>query len=443
MKFLVFLFSLSLISSQADDGLTLVSIGKAELTKEVIKITGHTKDSISLKKKLLSKKFTELIKNDFSFYSKKFSILDINMTSSSGLTNPIYSALRIKGVSYYFQISFKNDGSSISYSVSSYNVADQTELYKGNGRFTKLTYRKVAHSIADQIYKKITGKNKSVFTSKFIFVSDRSSRRGKPVKELYSMDFDGGNKKQLTYHGGTVISPSLSIDGNQILYSLIRKGRSKRRNINLRLLNIKTKKDRLISSRRGINSGAIFLPGEQSIALTLSHSGNAELYEMNLNTRKLKRLTKHFSPDVDPSISVDGKLMTFLSGRAGKAMIYTLDPSGLEKSVKRISYVGKFNATPRFSPDGKQIAFSSWLDTRFDIFRIDANGDNLSRLTKDFGSNEDPSYSNDGEFIAFSSLRVISKRKADQNIYIMDRDGEVLGSLTKKFGNCITPRWSK
>lgn len=185
------------------------------------------------------------------------------------------------------------------------------------------------------------------------------------------------------------------------------------------------------------------MPDGEHIALTLSHTGSADLYVMNLKTNSLRRLTNKPTPDVDPSINRDASLMTFLSGRAGAAMIYTMDPSGVEKDVKRISYVGQFNATPRFSPDGKEIAFSSWLDNRFDIFRIGADGLNLSRLTKDFGSNEDPTYSPDGEFIAFSSQRVLSRTSAVQNIYIMDRDGEILGSITENYGNCITPRWSK
>jgi TolB protein len=122
-------------------------------------------------------------------------------------------------------------------------------------------------------------------------------------------------------------------------------------------------------------------------------------------------------------------------------MIYTLDPKGEERSIKRISYVGQFNATPRFSPDGKDIVFSSWVDNSFDLYHISSNGEGLARLTKNFGSNEDPTYSSDGEFISFSSLRVISKVKADQNIYIMDKDGAIIGAVTSNFGNCLSPRW--
>ena len=124
-------------------------------------------------------------------------------------------------------------------------------------------------------------------------------------------------------------------------------------------------------------------------------------------------------------------------------MIYLADTDGREKNVKRIGYVGQYNATPRFSPDGSEIVFSSWVDNRFDLYRIDSKGTELVRLTKNFGSNESPTYSNDGQFIAFSSQRVLSRKQAVQNIYIMDREGEIIGPVTENFGDCLSPRWSK
>jgi TolB protein len=134
--------------------------------------------------------------------------------------------------------------------------------------------------------------------------------------------------------------------------------------------------------------------------------------------------------------------MSFLSNRAGRAHIYTMDPAATEKNIKRISFVGQFNATPRFSPDGKEIVFTSWVDNSFDLYRINSDGNNLSRLTKDFGSNEEPVYSPDGEFIVFTSKRVISSKRAVQDIYIMNRNGDILGQLTKDFGSCFSPVWT-
>ena len=63
-------------------------------------------------------------------------------------------------------------------------------------------------------------------------------------------------------------------------------------------------------------------------------------------------------------------------------------------------------------------------------------------MTKAFGSNEEPSFSPDGEFIVFSSQKVINRRKAEQNIYIMNREGEIIKKLTANYGKSYTPRWS-
>ena len=207
-------------------------------------------------------------------------------------------------------------------------------------------------------------------------------------------------------------------------------------------MDLKTKKLEKLSYKDGINSGAIFNKDGSAIYLTLSNQKNADIYKMDLKTKALTKVTSHFAADVDPHINSDESLMTFLSGRPGKAMIYTLDPKGVEKDVKRISFVGDFNAAPRFNPEGSEIVFSSWVDNRFDIYRIDSNGTNLVRLTKNFGSNEEPWFSPDGEFIVFSSQRVINSKKAVQDLYIMNRDGEIIKKITENYGKVFTPRWS-
>ncbi len=431
-----------LLSSSVSAQLVIGAVGEAELeTSKFILELPNISGALNSAENKAGQEFISIIKNDFAFYKKKFNTQD--NVAANGFSKPNISALKKKKISFYTQVKLSKS-SILNYELETYDVNRGTKIVSEKGTLPIGKVRDVAHEVADYIYQTIMGK-RSIFQSKILFVSDRTGSRKNPKKELYIMDFDGNNRKQLTFHGGTVISPAISKDRSRVLYSLIRNvNEKKKRNINLRMLDLKTGKDTLISQRKGINSGAVFMPNDENkIVLTLSHSGNAELYIMNLRSGSLKRLTKHYSPDVDPSISVDGTRMAFLSGRPGAAMIYTSYTSGLEKSVKRISFVGQYNATPRFSPDGREIAFSSWLDNRFDIFRIDADGNNLSRLTKDFGSNEDPSYSNDGQFIAFSSQRVLSRTKAVQNIYIMDRDGEILGSVTKGFGNCITPRWTK
>jgi TolB protein len=412
----------------AQDSLTVVAIGEANVEADKIFIP---EANVSSGSNSDAKAIVDIFRNNFSFYRKQFEV--VSGQSSNSLAYADWSKANYR---YVLQFSVQSSN----YTLKLFDINAKEEILNRTGSMTVSSLRSLAHDLADQAYRRIAGRE-SIFKSRIFFVSD-SDARGEEVKELYVMDFDGHQKKRLTTHRGTVISPAVSQDGRKVLYSLIEGGKHER-NVNLHLLDLDTMKSEVISKRPGINSGAVFMPDNNSIALTLSHTGQADIYVMNLTNGNLRRLSNHGSPDVDPSINVDATLMTFLSGRSGAAMIYTMDPMGTEQAVKRISYVGQYNATPRFSPDGKEIVFSSWLDQRFDLFRIGSDGHNLVRLTKDFGSNEDPSYSPDGQFIAFTSQRVLSRTSAVQNIYIMDREGEIFGSITDKHGNCISPRWSK
>ena len=434
-------FTSSLI---ADEGLTIVAVGQAEKEVEKILLDGpYLLNDLTPKQLLLSRDIKSIIKNDFSFYKKSFFVELKNEQKSKLNESMKYEIEKMAGHKFVIRFQVEAQGnSSINMRLMAWNIEKSEQIFKIDKLISKSNLRSSVHAITDQIYTKITGKE-SIFTSKIYFVSDKHSSRYNKFQELYSMDYDGNAKVRITFHRGTVISPAISYDRKKVVYSLISHKVTKNRNVNLYIYDFITKKHKLLSSRRGINSGAIFMPNGKEILLTLSFGGNAEIYAMNIVNKSLRRITKNYSLDVDPSINSAGSLLAFLSGRSGRAMIYTMNPKGLEKSVKRISFVGKYNATPRFSPNGEKIVFSSWLDERFDLFRIDANGNSLSRLTKDFGSNEDPTFSNDGEFIAFSSQRILSRTRATHNIYIMDKNGDILGSLTKNFGNCITPRWSK
>lgn len=434
-------FSFNLLAQ--DDSLTVVAVGEATVDKDKMLVQDpYFSSAVTQAQKSAALDFVKLLRNDFSFYQKRFFVQEAgpNNTVARPVTN--FDYWKTKEVRYLVGVSVEKTGENLRIQTIVEDITAKKQIYNQSVTTNLASLRKTGHEVANNIYKTIVGKD-SIFTSKIVFVSDRGSRGNKTIKEIYMMDFDGKNVEQLTRHGGIAIGPAMSQDGRYLVYSLIPNDNAARRNNNLYLMDMKTRQTSVLSSRDGMNSGAVFLTGGRSIALTLTTSGNADIYEMNVETKELRKITNHFAQDVDPSITADGKLMTFLSDRPGKAMIYTMDPNLQEKDVKRISYVGQFNATPRFSPDGKEIVFASWLDNSFDLFRIGSDGNGLVRLTKDFGSNEDPSYSPDAEFITFTSQRVLSRTRADQNVYIMDRDGEILGAVTRDFGKCISPRWYK
>lgn len=448
MKLILSLFVLlshSLASAQD----AVIAVGNAEQDKDKLVIDDAELKNLSGDQKALALELTDILRNDFVFYKHKFNTVDYSEKGQNSFSSPRVEKWKESGINYFVASESSASGrGSIETRVKVWSVLTGKELLSQSFNLKKDNMRLGGHKVADAIYRSIVGKP-SVFTSKIVFISDRTTHGREKTKELYVMDFDGRRVEKITNFNSMVLSPAVSPDNSKILFSLIATKRQVTRekvrmikNIDLKVYDLGSGKFQTVSDKPGINSGAIFNHAGDKIYLTLSFSGNADIYEMNLNGTNLRKVTTHHSDDVDPSITQDGTLMSFLSNRPGRAHIYTTDPRGSEKDVKRISYVGQFNATPRFSPDGKEIVFSSWVDNSFDLYRVGSDGNNLVRLTKDFGSNEEPVYSPEGEFIVFTSKKVISRSKAVQDIYIMNRDGEILGQLTQDFGQCFSPVWT-
>ncbi len=441
---LVFSFSL-----WAQENTGVIAIGEAEQDKDKLVIDDSEFGSISSENKKQAIEILEIIKNDFNFYKHKFNNVEYKDKGKNSFSKALFESWAENGVTYLVATKMQNKGSELEIAVKVYSILTKAEVLNTSVSISNSQTKEAGHKLSDAIYRSITGKP-SVFLSKIVFISDRSSVSKKDKrKELYIMDFDGNRVEKLTSYNSMVLSPSVSPDNSKIMFSLIASHKEKSRNkvrtiknIDLMMLDLKTKHFSTISARPGINSGGVFTADGNSLYLTLSYSGNADIYEMSLTGGKMRKVTSHYADDVDPSVNTAGSLMTFLSSRSGRAHIYTMDPRATEKDVKRISFVGQFNATPRLSPDGKEIVFASWVDGLFDLYRIDSQGNNLFRLTKDFGSNEEPVYSPDGEFIVFTSRRVVNSHKAVQDMWIMNREGEILGQLTKDFGECFSPQWT-
>lgn len=447
MKLMIFLF-VFLLQFSALAQVAEIAVGNAELDKDKFVIDDAELKSLGGSQKSLASELIEILRNDFTFYKHKFNNVDYSNKGQESYSKPNLEKWKESGITYFVASQMTASGEDIVARFKVHSVLTGKEIFAQNFNIQRTSLRPVAHQIADAIYRSITGKP-SIFTSKIVFVSDRGTFGKDSTKELFLMDFDGNRVEKLTSFNSIVLSPSVAPDNSKIMFSLIASHKQVSRqkvrtikNIDLKLYDLRTKTFSTVSELPGINSGAIFSASGDLAYMTLSHKGNADIYEMNLNTGAKRAMTTHYGDDVDPSITKDGKLMTFLSNRPGRAHIYTMNTSAPEKDIKRISFVGQFNATPRFSPDGREIVFSSWVDAGFDLYRVSSDGNNLARLTKNFGSNEEPVFSPDGEFIVFTSKRVISRTKAIQDIYIMNRDGEILGQLTQGFGRCYSPQWT-
>lgn len=138
-------------------------------------------------------------------------------------------------------------------------------------------------------------------------------------------------------------------------------------------------------------------------------------------------------------------LYAFTSDRDGPLGIFVAEESGVVTNVTRKSVIGNGPGSgygiPAWSPDGSQIAFSSYElvgeRTEKELYLMDADGANMRRLTNSPGSDWYPSWCPDGTRIAF-----VSERDGDKEVYVMNADGSGQQNVTLSPGADSQPAWS-
>ena len=135
--------------------------------------------------------------------------------------------------------------------------------------------------------------------------------------------------------------------------------------------------------------------------------------------------------------------ITFLSDRDGKRNIYVMNDDG--SNVRRITDT-PFNVRgPKWSPDGRQIAFMMDLHTRepnkwqqYDVFVMNADGTRQQNLTEHPKQDGSPSWSPDGKYLVFVSGRA---GHATLEIFVMEIATRKVRQLTD-LGFASSPNWS-
>ncbi|MBM4176514.1 MAG: S9 family peptidase [Ignavibacteria bacterium] len=104
-------------------------------------------------------------------------------------------------------------------------------------------------------------------------------------------------------------------------------------------------------------------PNENFLAYTLASydlpkgKSNTDIYLMNLSNKSIKQLTHFKGADYNPRFSPDGKWLAFISTRSGESQIYLLPLNGGES--KKITSVSTGIGEITWSPDSRFIAFST------------------------------------------------------------------------------------
>lgn len=309
------------------------------------------------------------------------------------------------------------------FSVKVYEVSTGKIIFKRNFGARKEFVRLIAHRTSDEMMKHFG--EKPYFTSKVVFVSTRDGN-----KEIYIMDYDGGRQKRITFNSYIDLMPSWSKDGEKLLFTTYKNGFP-----DLVKFNLYSGKTDIISSG-GVNYRADWSNDEEKLVYTSSKNGrNAEIYLREMNSGKEKRLTFNRVIDSSPCWSPNGKEIAFTSQRSGTPQIYIMNEDGT--NVRRVTYEGTYHDNAAWSPDGSRIAYVSRIEGRFDIYMLNIKSNSISKLTEMSGRNENPTWSPDSRHILFTS-----NRTGSYQLYSIDYSGRNLTKLTRK-GENLMPKWQK
>lgn len=284
-----------------------------------------------------------------------------------------------------------------------------------------------AHNVAERILREF-GFGRGIFRTQISFVSDRSGS-----KEIYVMDYDGGNQRAITANGEISITPSWSPVDDRIAYTVWRGGQ-----IQVAITSA-TGVRHSFSQPAGITSyRPSWFPDGKSIVFSSRRDGNYEIYSADADGKNPRRLTTSPGIDTSPVVNpVTGKRIAFVSDRSGTQQIYTMRDDGTD--IQRITEEGGDAENPAYSPDGRMLAFA-WNKPRsggYDIYLYDTGSQRFTQLTSNSGNNERPTWAPDGKHIAFES-----NRSGTTQIYSMVISGGRQALQLTTRGNNAGPSWS-
>jgi TolB protein len=207
--------------------------------------------------------------------------------------------------------------------------------------------------------------------------------------EMYSLDLN--RLVAFPRMSGTNLSPSWSPDGTKLAFSSSRSGDpeiyisdSTGRNLR-RMTNFKGPDVSPVWNRK---SGA-------EIAWASGRTGLPQIYTMGIDGTNVQRLTDQ-GYAVSPSWSPDGHLLVFSwirhygPGAPGGADIYLMDLAS--KKWVQLTHDGGRNDFPSWAPDGRHIVFESNRSGGNQIWTMLADGSNQKQLTT-AGHNTEPNWS--------------------------------------------------
>ncbi len=272
-----------------------------------------------------------------------------------------------------------------------WDVLSQRQLIGTAYTTTPENWRRIAHIMSDEIYKRLSGED-GYFDTRIVYVAESGSMK-KRVKRLAIMDQDGANHKYLTDGSYLVLTPRFSPETQRITYMSYQGGIPK-----VYLYDINTGRHETLGNFEGMSFAPRFSPDGQKLVFSLAKNGNTDIYVMDLKSRHAKRMTSGASIETAPCYSPDGEKIVFESDRSGGQQLYIMNVDG--SAINRLTYGKGRYGNPVWSPRGDLIAFTRMYQGKFfiGVIRPDGSGERL--ITSAYHV-EGPTWSPNGRVLSY------------------------------------------
>ncbi len=247
-------------------------------------------------------------------------------------------------------------------------------------------------------------------------------------EDIYSMNLDGSGLTQLTDQSGRDWYPAISPDGKKIAYTIEVDGTWQ-----IAIMNWDgTDKVQLTTNRSRSGYPAWSFDGS-FIFFEVYKDGEWEIYRIDSDGTDLERLTLNPSAnDWHPYGHPFKYKVVYEAGPVGNEDLYIMDYDG--NNIEKISDVNMRKRTPAISVDGKIIVFVSYEGKSRIITTMDGNGENITKLTATETDGSHPDISPDNAYITFEG-----DVSGQSEIFVMNLDGSNLTRLTNIAGDDWDP----
>ncbi len=190
---------------------------------------------------------------------------------------------------------------------------------------------------------------------------------------IFLLDFNEKKERLLVRSAGTNIAGDFLPDGSGFLFSSSKAGTP-----DIYLFDLRTSRQKRLTRWRGIEVSPSVSPDGKQVAFVSDHGGSPQVYIMNINGSNVRRVTFNGNYNTSPAWSPRGDRIAYSGRIYGKNQIFIVSPDGADPL--QLTDRGN-NEEPSLSPDGRYLTFTSDRDGRKGVYIMRANGEAQKRIT--------------------------------------------------------------